>query len=185
MSVTRGKSTSINLTQMSYNNDWCNSGTYIMGLTNHFLIGFKAQSISWNPCLALLLEPRPCGETWHMTWGEPTTITKWTWCIKQSLIILLFFQRLINISSIIRETYFSNRLWLSQRPQLVKVHRIADCDMFRPSGASVLYFPLQRLRDDYRRGRKSVRSRVSWWWLDNSIYWTYQCSWRYEQWWLG
>lgn len=163
MSVTRRKSMSINLTQMSYNNDWCNSGTYIMGLTNHFLIGFKAQSISWNPCLAPLLEPRTYGETdiWH---GENLLLLLNEHEALNSL--LLFYcssQRLINISSIIRETYFSNRLELSQRPQLVKVYRIENCDMFRPSCTSVLYFPLPRLGDDYRRGRKIVRSRVNWW----------------------
>ena len=33
---------------------WCIGGTKVMAETNHYLIGLKAHSMRWNPCLTLL-----------------------------------------------------------------------------------------------------------------------------------
>ena len=32
---------------------WCNSGTKVVGATNHYLIGIKAHSVRWNLDLTL------------------------------------------------------------------------------------------------------------------------------------
>lgn len=37
---------------------WNNSGTTVLGLNNHYRIGFKVYALRWNSCITLLEQPR-------------------------------------------------------------------------------------------------------------------------------
>lgn len=52
---------------------WCNSSTNV-GITNHCLIGFKAQYMSWNPCLILPGWPRTWNNIGHGSRRKLNTI---------------------------------------------------------------------------------------------------------------
>lgn len=42
---------------------WCDNGINMMGVNNHFLIGFKVHSHRQNLCLAFSSGPRNCSKT--------------------------------------------------------------------------------------------------------------------------
>lgn len=141
---------------------WCNTGTSVLGVTNHSLTGFR------NPCLTLLRWPRP----WEkIVLGENQTIsfyykTALKWLLKT------FFQThtLVPHSAIIREAPSYSSWELTQRT--TKQHAETKRCWNTPSKMECLHKPLfSELRELSRKGcKKIVWVRSDRWLQGNSVF---------------